>query len=84
MLDQFDFLFLFLASSLSRYKPDLWHTIVNGAKGDQISYFKQSFSRFEKLWDRLLDTLYSLHHGNLPRSLRQMDIERSTFEYKIE
>ena len=84
ILDQCDFLFLFLASSLSRYKPDLWHAIVNGEKGDEIAYFKQSFSRFEKLWDRLLNTLYSLYHGNNPYSLLQMDVERTKLEYKID
>lgn len=84
ILDQFDFLFLFLASSLARYKPDLWHLIVNGENGNQIAYFKQSFSRFEKLWDRLLHTLYSLYHGSAPYALHEMDIERKELDYNIE
>ena len=83
--DQLDFLFIFLASSLARYKPDLWHTIVNGDKGNQIAYFKQSFSRFEKLWDRLFDVLYSLYRGrNYIPTFYTMDEERIESQYEID
>lgn len=84
VFDQTDFLFLFLASSLARYKPDIWHSIVNGENRDEIAYFKQTFSRYEKLWDRLLDILYSMYHGELPSPLYDMDVGRTTLNYKID
>jgi len=84
ILDQTDFLFLFLASSLARYKPDLWHSIVNGDKGNEIAYFKQTFSRFDKLWDRLLYTLFTMYHGNHPHALSSMDIEHPDLDFKID
>lgn len=63
IFDQIDFLFLFLASSLAKYKPDLWHSIVNGEFGDEIIYFKQAFNRFETLSSRLIDALFSFYQG---------------------
>lgn len=62
-LDQIDFVLLFLSFSLARYKPSIWHSIVNGEFGDEIIFFKQTFNRFEKLSSRLIDTLYSIYQG---------------------
>ena len=84
ILDQIDFIFLFLASSLARYKPDIWHAIVNGEHGGEIAYFKQSFTRFESLWTRLIHTLYSIYHGNQYPPLNEMDIQIKDWNYMID
>jgi len=73
--DQLDYLFLFIASSLARYKPDLWHSIVAGENGDEIAYFKQSFTRFNIVWKRLLHTLFSQYHNTGEYTLHSFDIE---------
>jgi len=84
VFDQLDFLFLFLASSLARYKPDMWHSIVSGEHGGEIAYFKQTFTRFESLWNRLIHTLYSLYHGIDRAPLYAFDIETKEYDYMID
>ena len=73
IFDQIDFLFLFLASSLAKYKPELWHPIVNGEFGDEIIYFKQAFNRFETLSTRLIGALFSFYRGQNDSILHGLD-----------
>lgn len=81
--DQIDFLLLFIAASLARYKPDIWHSIVNGEFGDEIIYFKQTFNRFEKLSVRLTETLFSLYHGTKDSPLLGLDKDLDGSKFSI-
>ncbi|KFM20178.1 YaaC-like Protein [Marine Group I thaumarchaeote SCGC AAA799-P11] len=83
ILDQTDYLFLFLASFLARYKPDIWHEIVGGEKGDEFAYFKQSFTRFSLVWDRLIHMLFSIYHNTTPPPLSTPDYEMKQYQYQI-
>lgn len=59
--DPIEFLLLFIASSLARYKPYFWNEIVRGEKDTKLIWFNQCFKRFDKLWLRLVN---SLIHGS--------------------
>lgn len=83
ILDQSDYIFLFIASSLTRYQPDLWHSIVGGEEGNEFVYFKQSFTRFWVVWDRLINVLYSIYHNSFPPPLYYDDEEMKDLKYKI-
>ena len=83
IFDQIDYLFLFLAASLARYQPDIWHSIVNGEFGDEIIYFKQVFNRYEKLYSRLIETLFSLYHGNENLLLHGLDRDLDSGKFRI-
>jgi hypothetical protein len=83
IFDQFDFLFLFLASSLARYKPDMWHSIVGGEHGNEIAYFNQSFDRFDKLSARLIHVLFSIYYNADYLPLSHMDVDLDYDKYTV-
>ena len=83
IFDQFDFLFLFLASSLARYKPDMWHSIVGGEHGNEIAYFNQSFDRFDKLSARLIHVLFSIYYNADYLPLSHMDVDLDYNKYTV-
>ncbi len=61
--DVIDFILIFYASSLARYKPFLWHKILDGWEGLEIILFKKCFERFDLLLSRLTDTLSLISDG---------------------
>lgn len=64
--DLWDFLLLFIGSNLSRYKPFLWHEIVNGQKGDEVVFFNRAFERYPLVMERILQILHRLSDGESP------------------
>ena len=73
--DIWDFLLLFIGSSLSRYKPFMWQEIVSGQKGDELIIFKRAFERYPTIMERILKILHKLSNGESPIG--------SLFEYDI-
>ena len=66
IVDMIDFVLLFFASSLSRYRPNHWQEIVTGLGGKEFPWFNLAFDRFELLHKRLAKTLIdlsSMFHG---------------------
>ena len=64
--DIIDFVLLFFASSLARYRPYLWIELMRGEVGKQYIWFNQCFERFDIFRYRLLKSLIDIHKtGNL-------------------
>jgi len=61
LYDLIDFVLLFLASSLSRYRPYLWNEISRGEKGTHYIWFQQCFERFDLLKFRLLKSIIDIY-----------------------
>jgi hypothetical protein len=77
-IDVIDYLLIFIASSLARYKPFLWDKVVKGEHGTELVVFKKAFDRFELLHTRLVKALLQLGWGVSPEALTDFDfnIER--------
>lgn len=72
--DLIDFMLIFFASSMARYKPYFWHKIIEGQDGTEFVWFKKAFDRFDLLWIRLTKTLLQLSRGMAATELQHMDI----------
>jgi hypothetical protein len=51
--DLMDYLIIFVCSSLARYRPYLWHIILEGRKGSHFAVIEQCFHRFTRFQDRI-------------------------------
>jgi hypothetical protein len=51
--DLVDYAIIYVCSSLARYLPFLWHSIVEGKEGHHFAGIKQAFRRFNLLKQRL-------------------------------
>jgi hypothetical protein len=58
--DVLDFLLLFIASSMARYRPSLWRKIVEAEDEIHIIWFNQCFERFDYLHSRLIAVIYDM------------------------
>jgi len=47
LYDVIDFILLFFASSMARYRPNLWIELMRGEKGTQYVWLNQCFERFD-------------------------------------
>jgi len=71
-----DYLLMFVASFLARYKPAIWNEILEAKRTDYITYFRKCFDRFDVLYKRLLLTLLlASHNHSIPASLQDFDIQ---------
>jgi len=61
LYDIIDFLLLFFASSLARYRPHLWVELLRGEKDTHYAWFNQCFERFDLFKFRLLKSLIDIH-----------------------
>jgi len=73
--DVIDYLLIFIASSLARYKPFLWDKVVKGEQGTELVMFNKAFDRFELLHTRLVNALLQLAMGLNPEALIEFDFQ---------
>lgn len=71
--DVIDFILIFFASSMARYKPYFWHKIIKGQEGTEFAWFTKAFDRFDLLWIRLMKTLLKLRSGMNASELQYID-----------
>ncbi len=58
--DIIDFILLFFASSMARYRPYQWSEIARGETSTEYIWFNQCFNRFELLKHRILNSLVDI------------------------